>query len=161
MPYCRMPIDGLIHSTTCLPRPPNFIESSGVGQETVTDGVVRRRVGRIPLGWTDGRVDGWMSVSSGNNKCSHPLFTERSRPLHIRRISRSRRTITHGQDRKMQNTPKDGHVFVGRHDTFLICRCRCSSQNSMGEHGWRREGGGAVLFCLEAKRRRRRRRRRR
>ena len=32
-----LPIAGLIHSETCLPRPPYFIESSGVGQETDCD----------------------------------------------------------------------------------------------------------------------------
>ena len=104
-------------------------------------------------------MDGWMGVSSSNNDFSHPLFTERSRPLRIHRPGPAPH-IPLGHDRKMQNTPKDGHVFVGRHDTFLI-RC-CCSQNSMGNmEGGEEGGGGAVLFCLEAKRRRRRRRRRR
>ena len=57
-------IDRLIHSATCLSRPPSLHR------------IVRRRSGSMD-GRTDGRTDG---VSSNNNTVPHPLFTERSPP---------------------------------------------------------------------------------
>ena len=54
-------IDRLIHSATCLSRPPSLHR------------IIRRRAGQAR--WMDGRTDG---VSSNNNTVPHPLFTERS-----------------------------------------------------------------------------------
>ena len=133
-------IDRLIHSATCLSRPPHFIESSGAAPVRLD-------------GWTDGRTDG---------RCEQQQQYSSSSIIHreIAPAPAQRHLAENGKCEMRQEMA----MCLWAATTHFSCAADAAAarKNSMGDmEGGQggKEGGGAVLLCLEAKRRRRRTRR--
>ena len=118
-------IDRLIHSATCLSRPPSLHR------------IIRRRSGSM-----DGRMDG---VSSNNNTAPHPLFTERSPP-------RPRPAQRHLAENGKCEMRQEMAMCLWAATTHFSCAADAAAarKNSMGDMEGGREG---AQFCFALRQR--------